>query len=165
MLMLQALLAERFHLTLHRESKVEAVYKLVPSPGGPKLHAAAGNSAPGCSLAPEGGAACQNTSMFAFSNYLSERMGRPVLDATGLQGSYDFVLKLDGAPGSNALRQAIASSDDPGSVKRSMAASLRDWTSTSIFSDLPKQLGLKLESDKGPIDHLVIDRLEKLAEN
>jgi uncharacterized protein (TIGR03435 family) len=103
--------------------------------------------------------------MFAFSNYLSERMGRPVLDATGLQGSYDFVLKLDGAPGSNALRQAIASSDDPGSVKRSMAASLRDWTSTSIFSDLPKQLGLKLESDKGPIDHLVIDRLEKLAEN
>jgi len=42
---------------------------------------------------------------------------------------------------------------------------MRDWTSTSIFSDIQKQLGLKLESDRAPVDNLVIDHVEKPAEN
>jgi uncharacterized protein (TIGR03435 family) len=46
-----------------------------------------------------------------------------------------------------------------------MGAAMNDWTTSSIVTDLPKQLGLKLDAAKGPIDNLVIDHVEKPTEN
>jgi bla regulator protein BlaR1 len=165
MLMLQTLLADRFKLALHRESKVEPVYKLVTAANGPKLQESASAGDPGCALGAEGGAVCHQMTMAAFSTYLTDRMGRVVLDQTGLKGSYDFVLRLEGTPGTNQIRETMSSSADPAAAKIAMAASIRDWSSTSIFTDIQKQLGLKLEADKAPVDNLVIDHVEKPSEN
>jgi len=59
----------------------------------------------------------------------------------------------------------MASGTDPGEAKRALAAGMRNWSSSSIFSDIQKQLGLKLEADKAAVDHLVIDHVEKPSEN
>jgi uncharacterized protein (TIGR03435 family) len=165
MLMLRTLLADRFKLTLHRESRVEPVYKLVAAASGPKLRESAGAGEPGCALGAEGGAVCNKMTMAAFSNYLTDHMGRVVLDLTGLKGSYDFTLKLEGTPGYNQIRETMSSSPDPAAAKIAMAASIRDWSSSSIFTDIQKQLGLKLEADKAPVDNIVIDHVEKPSEN
>ncbi|HEY6393677.1 MAG TPA: TIGR03435 family protein, partial [Bryobacteraceae bacterium] len=165
MRMLQTLLADRFKLTVHRESKAEPVYKLVVAANGPKLPKTAAEGEPVCALGGEGGAVCHNMTMRAFSGYLTDRMGRVVLDQTGLKEAYDFTLTLDGVPGLNQMREAMASGTDPGEAKRALAASMRNWASSSVFSDIQKQLGLKLEADKAPVDHLVIDHVEKPSEN
>jgi uncharacterized protein (TIGR03435 family) len=57
------------------------------------------------------------------------------------------------------------SAGDPAAAKRSMGAAMNDWTTSSIFTDIQKQLGLKLDADKGPVDSLLIDHLEKPTEN
>ncbi len=165
MRMLQILLTDRFKLTVHRDSKVEPVYKLVVAASGPKLQKAAAEGDPVCTLFGEGGAVCRNMTMPTFSSLLTDRMGRVVLDLTELKEAYDFTLKLEGVPGLNQMREAMASGGDPGTAKRTMAAAMRDWSSSSIFSDIQKQLGLKLEADKGPVDHLVIDHVERPSEN
>ena len=87
-------------------------------------------------------------SMAQLSATLSSQVGRPVIDMTGLKGGYDF--KLTFAPES---LQA-----DPNS-----AAS--DSTAPSIFTAVQEQLGLKLDSTKGPVEVLVIDHVERPSEN
>jgi uncharacterized protein (TIGR03435 family) len=82
------------------------------------------------------------------------------VDETRLTLAYDFTLKLQGTPGLNDIKAAISSSADPGAAKASLAAAMTDWTHSSIFTDIQKQLGLKLDADKGPVDHLVIDHIE-----
>ena len=95
LLMLQTLLADRFSLTLHRENKVQPVYKLVIAKGGPKLKESQGPQPrdPNCALPKCMG--FTDTDMWSFAAVLADRMGRPVLDLTGLQGSWDFTLRLD----------------------------------------------------------------------
>jgi uncharacterized protein (TIGR03435 family) len=163
--MLRSLLAGRFKLALHRESKVEPVYNLVTLKSGPTLQDSAGSGSAGCALGSFGGAICHHVNMAEFTNYLSDRMGRVVLDRTGLAGAYDFDLHLDGTPGLDQIREAMASGSDPGDTKRSLATSMRDWTGTSIFSDIQKQLGLKLEADRAPVDNIVIDHAQRPSEN
>jgi uncharacterized protein (TIGR03435 family) len=165
MLMLQTLLADRFKLTLHHESKVEPVFNLVVGANGPKLRESVGDGEPEFSTAPNGGAVCRNMTMLEFSRNLTGRMGRVVVDQTGLKGRYDFTLELDRTPGSNQIREAVAGSSDPGAAKRAMAAAMNDWSTSSIFSDIQKQLGLKLEADKSPVDGLVVDHVEKPSAN
>jgi uncharacterized protein (TIGR03435 family) len=139
-LMLQTLLADRFALRVHRESRVQLVYKLTVGKSGPKLSEAAAGGEPACSFGP-GGFACGDVEMTRFSGMLSTLMDRPVLDSTGLTGSYDFTLKF---PGSQEGKAAIA-----------------EWLSSSIFADIEKQLGLRLEPDKGPVEYLIVDHVEK----
>ena len=155
LLMLQALLADRFRLTLHRESKVQPVYKLLIAKDGPKLKESQGPQPrdPNC-VFPK----CRqfnNTDMFTFASELADRMGRPVLDLTGLHGSYDFTLRLDSMEG-----LAVNDPIDP-ALKQKMS----DWSLSSIFTDIEKQLGLRLESDKAPVETLVIDHVERPSEN
>jgi bla regulator protein BlaR1 len=165
MRMLQTLLADRFKLTIHHESKTEPVYKLMVAANGPKLKKSVTEAQAFCALGAEGGVECHSMTMPVFSSYLTDRMGRVVLDLTGLKEAYDFTLELDGVPGLNQMRQAMATGTDPGEAKRALAASMRNWSSSSIFSDIQKQLGLKLEADKAPVDHLVIEHVEKPSEN
>jgi len=161
-LMLQSLLADRFKLAMHHESKTEAVYKLSVASSGPKLPASASEGEPVCNGRIDGGVICRNMSMAAFSNFLTPRLSRTVLDTTGLEGRYDFDLKLDGLPTAAQVREAAASGGEAANaVKRSMF----DWTQSSIFSDIQKQLGLKLDADRAPVDNLVIDHVERPSEN
>jgi len=165
MLMLQTLLADRFKLTLHHESKVEPVFNLVVGTNGPKLQESVGEGEPEFSTAPNGGAVCRHMTMLEFSRNLTGRMGRVVLDQTGLKGHYDFTLELDRTPGPNQLREALSNSSDLATTKRSMAAAMNDWSASSIFSDIQKRLGLKLEADKAAVDGLVVDHVEKPSAN
>jgi uncharacterized protein (TIGR03435 family) len=94
----------------------------------------------------------KNSELWRFCAFLSGRMGRPVLDRTGLTGLYDFAVRLDTLEG--------LSNTDLDSKTR-----MSDWSSSSIFSDIQKQLGLQLVQGKEPVDYMVIDHLERPSEN
>ncbi|MFZ0818813.1 MAG: TIGR03435 family protein [Candidatus Acidiferrales bacterium] len=164
--MLQALLADRFKLIIHRETKELPVYMLVIAKGGPKLQetkAAAG--APNASAPPgRGGGASVRTSRTgtgpvtltvlhcsgeALADLLSTHTGRPVLDKTGLASSYDFTLKF--------------MPDDAQAQPPSGPAPLD--LPPSLFTAIQDQLGLKLESGKGPVEIIVIDHVERPSGN
>jgi uncharacterized protein (TIGR03435 family) len=139
-LMLQTLLADRFALRAHREPRVQLVYKLTIGKSGPKLPEAAAGGEPACSFGLDG-LVCRNVEMTRFSGMLSTLMDRPVLDSTGLTGSYDFTLKFQGS--------------------QEGKAAIVEWLSSSVFGDIEKQLGLRLEQDKGPVEYLIVDHAEK----
>jgi uncharacterized protein (TIGR03435 family) len=84
-------------------------------------------------------------------------LGRTVVDKTGLTGKYD--VKAQWTPDQNQL-QALAGGAPPGEPVPQF-----DPNGPSIFTALQEQLGLKLESQKGPVDILVIDHVEKPSEN
>jgi len=149
LLMLQRLLAERFQFAQHRETREMPAYALVVAKGGPKLKASAsasdavtevgGGDGPGVNF--------QNAGMGELISLLTQESGRPVIDATGLTGKYDF--RLVSAP-ENSRRQQPAT--EPGDEP-------------SIFIAVQEQLGLKLEPRKIQMEMLVIDRVERPTEN
>ncbi len=144
--LLQTLLADRFQLRLHRESREMPVYALIVGKSGPKFK----DSAPDATtrMAPKVTLATV-TSTFTKSQIgslvrvLSAAADRPVLDQTGLTGFYDF--KIDFA--------------------RDPAAAAADSSAASLFTAVHEQLGLKLEPRKAPIEVLVIDHAERPSEN
>lgn len=152
LMMLQTLLVDRFKLTAHREKTVRPVYKLVIAKGGPKLRESMGTQARDQSCALPQCMSFNNTDMWSFAGTLAGRMGRPVLDLTGLQGPYDFTLRLD-------VTEGLAT-DDPGLKDKSS-----DWSFSSIVTDIEKQLGLRLESDKASVETLVVDHAERPSGN
>jgi uncharacterized protein (TIGR03435 family) len=91
---------------------------------------------------------------------LARRVGRPVLDRTGLTGKYDFKLEWTPDPSELMVKGTILK---PGqTVDGADAGGLQG---TSLFAALQEQLGLKLESQKGQVETIVIDRAEKPAAN
>lgn len=86
---------------------------------------------------------------------LSQRLGRTVVDKTGLTGNYDFTLRWtpDNGQALTGGLQGIAGGTPP------------DSSEPSIFAAIQAQLGLKLESKKGPVPVLVIDHVERPSEN
>lgn len=88
--MLQALLAERFALTLHRESKEVPLYELVLVKRGPELHDSDGAGKEDSAFQKASSNSWRNTSMDEFAENLSRRFGMPVLDRTGLKGRFDL---------------------------------------------------------------------------
>jgi uncharacterized protein (TIGR03435 family) len=149
MAMLQSLLTERFHLNVHHEARTGPLYRLVVAKGDPKLQKSAAefpaNIGMGLDWIESHGAAM---SQLAF--ILTGRMGSPVVDETQLTGLYDFRLKLD----------TLALEPAPDNK-----AAGEFWTYSSIFGDIQRQLGLKLDGGKGAVDYLVIDSLQALSEN
>jgi len=139
--MFQALLADRFKLALHHETKELPLYILTTAKGGPKLQKA--ESATGISAQSTAVRYHVNAklTMDRFAEYISSRVGRPVKNTTNLKGVFDMT--LDWAP--DTAEAAAASDPLP-----------------SIFTAVQEQLGLKLESAKAPIDVLVIDHAEKV---
>jgi uncharacterized protein (TIGR03435 family) len=166
-LMLRNLLAERFKLAIHHESKDLPIYNLVvtkngpkfkPSPGSPEASDDTGRAASskvtigsdGFPVLPKGttmawvnGRArmrATNKTMEKFVIDLAAQSGQPVRDLTGLKGEYDFELYW--------LPDSVAAADI--SAGPTLAQALQD------------QLGLRLESTKGPVDIVVIDHVEKV---
>jgi uncharacterized protein (TIGR03435 family) len=145
-LMLQQLLADRFKLTLHHETKEIPVYELTVAKGGPKLpDPRPADDHHGVENLPriqDGSFLFQESSMPEFAAKLSQLYGidRPVVDKTGITGYYDIVFK--GA-----------------------AAAQRQPDGPSLYTLIQEQLGLKLVAAKGPMDVIVIDRAEKPSAN
>lgn len=150
--LVQALLADRFKLKVSHSSKELPIYALVLTKNGPKFASASGT---GNGMSSRNGElTAKAVTMVRLAEWLSQVVGRTVLDKTALQGKYDFVLSYD------ARRQALTATD-PGQTQ----AALSDSAGPSIFSALQEQLGLKLESGKGPVPTLIIDSAEKPSPN
>ncbi len=132
--MLQNLLADRFQLKLHRESKEVPIYALVAAKNGPRL----AESAPGIQGSigmSNGHLSGKGVPVAALADRLSGpvfQLGRPVLDRTGFIGVYDFTLDR--------------ASDD---------------SAASLFTALQEQLGLRLDAQKGTVEVLVVDSMER----
>jgi uncharacterized protein (TIGR03435 family) len=143
-LMLQTLLAERFHLAIHRASKEMSGYALVVAKNGPKL-VEVNPSGTGTSNG-RGRFQDKAISMAGLADQLARELDRPVADKTGLTAVYD--LKLEWTP------------DDQASVKGDAAASEpAQWP--SIFTALQEQLGLRLQTQKTPVEIIVVDRVDR----
>ena len=148
-LMVRTLLVDRFKLAVHPEAKVESVYNLGVAKSGSKLKASAGGGEPSSTFGP-GGFVCRNMDMSRFAGILSQYLDRPVIDATGVKGSFDFTLRIE--------------TPDSGAPDRAKLA-LVEWLTSSVFSDIQSQLGLQLSAGKASVEYLVVDRAEKPSEN
>jgi uncharacterized protein (TIGR03435 family) len=145
LLMLQGLLKERFRMTLHMEQRDMAHYELVIGKNGPKLKESTVGPGEASGAARLDGIRSNRMQMNKLAMLLSRMTRMPVLDKTGLTGFYQFDLKyadeVSREPAENPL-------------------------GPSIFTAVQEQLGLKLESRKGPVEVLVVDHAEKVpAEN
>ena len=145
--MLQSLLADRFHLTIHREPAQISGFVLVVAKNGPKMESSdAGGGAKMHTQKTH--LVAEDVTMQAFAEGLSRNhdVGKLVVDKTGLSGKFKF--ELDWIP------ERIRISGEPSTDDR-----------PSIFTALERQLGLKLESAKIPVSAIVVDRAEKPGEN
>jgi uncharacterized protein (TIGR03435 family) len=158
--LLRGLLEDRFQLKARREAKEMPVYALVVAKNGSKLKPHSGESTERKPLVQfgRGSATFADSSMALFAAQLSMQLGRPVIDRTELHGSYDFTLEWAPALGEGGP-QAL------GLPPRAEPSPPADSTGPSIFTALEDQLGLKLESTKGPVDIVVIDHVERPSEN
>lgn len=141
--LMQGLLADRFHLAVHRETKPVPAYALVIAKGGLKIHEVEPgvNSSNNSRRGNDGiiRLTAQRVSMERLAAMLLRTLNRPVVDRTGLTGVFDF--KLEWA----AEEKTDAAAAGP-----------------SIFTALPEQLGLKLQPDKLPLELLVVDGCDKV---
>lgn len=143
--MLQSLLADRFSLVAHHETKEEKVYLL--SQGKEQILKPSTAPRTTMKMAP-GHMMMAKVGTAQWVTLLSTVLGRPVLDQTGLTGEFDFTL------------------DSPDIAMGNMpAASGEEASGPSIFTAIQEQQGLKLTLGKGPIDTLVVDKVSKPVEN
>jgi uncharacterized protein (TIGR03435 family) len=160
-LMLQAMLADRFKPKVHRESKELSLYALVIAKGGFKLKDAdPNNTYPNGIKGPDGGTRSgmmmmrsdsitgRGITIAALASQLSWQVHRIVKDKTELKGRYDVSLQLTPDDIADAGKDVAGESAKP-----------------SLFTALQEQLGLKLESTKGPVDTVVVDHVQMPSEN
>ena len=159
--MLQALLSDRFKLKVHHETKDLPLYHLQLARSGLKIKPADpgntyangikapdGTSHPGMWSMGRGRMDGQAIAIAPLADHLSRMLHRQVIDDTGLTGKYDIALRWtpDDLP-----------ADSPETTGTS--------TAPSLFTALQEQLGLRLESAKGPVDTIVVDHIETPSEN
>jgi bla regulator protein BlaR1 len=156
---LQALLADRFQLTLHHETKEQPVYALVIGKTGSKLEESHSKQDGRHMMMNRGELDGEGVPLEFLASTLSSQLGRPVIDRTGLTGHYTFKLQWTPDPGQSASK--FGGLPPPGVD----APPPPDPNGPSIFTAIQEQLGLRLESQKGPVDLIVIDRVEKPSEN
>ena len=149
--MFQQLMAERFKLAVHWETRELPVYALTVAKSGSKLQASTkpgSGTSSGHGLFTADGMTLAEISQ-SLTQELATELGRVVIDKTGIAGRYDVTLKwTPNADGAAADNETEDTSSGP-----------------SIFTALQEQLGLKLESTKGPVQVLVIDHIEMPSEN
>ncbi|HKN21259.1 MAG TPA: TIGR03435 family protein [Terracidiphilus sp.] len=177
--MIVALLEERFGLKFHHESRNLPMYELVVAKGGVKMQASkldepegqGPDSVPGNGPRPDpaparhmlmmhgrGHIESTGSAIALLASLLSGQLGRTVVDKTELRGNYDY--KLDWTPDDAAPVMLKSSNPTPGDNSLS-----QDTGGPSLFTALEEQLGLKLESTKGPVDVIVIDHMEQATAN
>ncbi len=147
MLMLQGLLAERFKLVFHRETRIISALVLEVAKSGPKLEMAkSGESKTHTSSSNTGVTIdARSSDMNSFAKVLGRTLELPVVNHTGLEGAFNF--KLRWTPENARPKDGLAPEG------------------ASIFTAIQEQLGLHLRSEKIPVEFLVIDHAEKPSEN
>jgi uncharacterized protein (TIGR03435 family) len=149
-LMLQSLLADRFELKVHRESKAESVYVLVIAKGGPKLTPAKdttkqpfvsfGRTGPVTAEALSQTFNGQNATIDQLVARLAQHLRRPVVNRTGITGNFDFVIEYSATDAQSA-------------------------NAPPLVRAIQDQAGLKLETEPGSIEVLIIDQAKKPSAN
>ena len=187
--MLQALLADRFKLQIHRETKDHAIYALVVGKGGPKLKPAevptgdapqaGGPGGPGRGGLGRGGMMmtvddagahlkASSVTLASLGELMARFSERPIVDLTGIQGQYDFDLvftpeTLRGVPGGG---RAVVGPGGGGAGGGGPAPAEGASDRAGSIYDSVQKYGLKLESRKAPMELIVVDHLEpKPTEN
>lgn len=147
---LRTLLADRFHLAVHREMKEMPVLALMQEKGGAKLQPWKEGDLPGPSMHLDyTKLTCRKYSMQRFASViLAGRLGMAVIDKTGLGGEYNFGMTFQPDPPPSRTGAAPEAGTGP-----------------TFLEALHDQLGLKLERQKAPVDFLVIDHVEKPEAN
>ena len=150
--MLQSLMAERFKLQLHRQTQEGPTYALIIGKNGPKLQSTSAGASDNSGISTNSNGVTTKmkgtqVTMVELAASLGNRVGRPVIDKTGLSGKFDFELSW--------VADLATNTPDPAA----------DNSGPSIFTALQEQLGLRLDSQKGPIETLLIDHAEKPTEN
>jgi uncharacterized protein (TIGR03435 family) len=153
LLMLQHLLADRFKLAVHRETRELPVYSLVSGKGKPKMVPSSSTAPPGprCVMSFVGNHfhwACHNTLIKDLAGNLETQFWKTVNDETGLSGEYDFT--LDFIPAEEW--QSITGWSPSNAIKDDTA---------NLDTAISEQLGLRLARGKGPSPVLVVDKTEK----
>jgi uncharacterized protein (TIGR03435 family) len=172
MLAMRTLLADRFKLVVHHETRQLDIYALTKAKAdgtlGPALKPASGDCSPAAFAARRGGppppggpppTVCgmqQGPGRIRFGGFplslfatgISNRVGRAVVDRTGLTGNWDFEL-------------TYAAESSPGALPPGAPPPPPDPDAPDLFTAVREQLGLKLDSTKGPVDVLVIDSLDR----
>ena len=149
---LQLLLAERFKLSAKRGSKEAPVFALRIAKQGLKLKESS-EGFDGITARP-GHVVAERVGMKGLCAYLSGQLGRPVMDETKLTGTYAFTLDWTPDNGGGPLAAEKAGGD-----------AAPEPAGPSLVTALQNQLGLKLESTKGPVGTIVIEHAEKPSEN
>jgi uncharacterized protein (TIGR03435 family) len=179
--MLQSLLADRFHVKLHREKKDFPVYALVPGKGSLKLkespnsdadrddpepntnvNAAGSEAGVGVNLGHGSSYSIANNrfeahklTMTVFASNLERFADRPIVDMTGLTAKYDFAVDLTPEDARALMMRAAVNAGVtlPAEAMRMLAAN----SSGAGLSDALQQVGLRLDARKTPIDVIVVD--------
>jgi len=140
--MVQALLAERFNLAAHTETRELPVYALAVAKGGAKVKV---SETKGTNIGlGRDHISDQGCTMAVLADQLARVVGRVVVDKTGMSGRFDFALQW---------------------TPEDSTAAQTDTSAPSIFTAIEEQLGLKLESVKAPVPVLVVDRVEMPSAN
>lgn len=141
--MMQALLADRFGLSVHRETRSLPIYHLSVAKGGPRLKAAATTN--GAMSAGPRMIRYDSATMMEFAHQLSSYLGQQVIDKTELKGQFEIDLTFMPV---DSLTSPDASPTLP-----------------TIFTALQEQAGLKLDATHGPVEVIVIDKVDKPSAN
>ena len=147
--MLRSLLADRFKLAVHRETKELAVYTLLVGKNGSKMQEAKDREKTYISITGKGHLVCTRMNMSGLTITLSNMLGTPVHDRTGLTGFYDFTLEWT----------------DPLSQRAGIGTQQPADLPPDIFRAVQEQLGLKMEGKKEAEETLVVDHIERASGN
>jgi uncharacterized protein (TIGR03435 family) len=189
---MQSLLADRFNLKAHEETREAPIYALVvanqngklgpkltpssvdcaalargrgnaPTPPTQPMPAMQPGMRPECGIMNSGGKVMGGgTTMTQLASTLSQFSGRTVVDGTGLSGAFDFELEFTPDPG---LRGRGPGGGLPPAAPAPGSDRPVDPSGVSIFTAVQEQLGLKLDSQRGPVPVLVIDSVSQPTEN
>ncbi|HWE53559.1 MAG TPA: TIGR03435 family protein [Bryobacteraceae bacterium] len=167
--MVHGVLLDQFELKSHTENRELTVYAITQSSSKPKLTPAAESDRSACKSDPSvinpatritGGLTCKNTSLAELADYLQNTaylyVDHPLVDATGIQGGWNFTL---GWTGKNYVE--AARSQNPNAQAGSANQTAADPSGTTLFEAIEKTFGLKVVKQKRSIPVIVVDHVDE----
>lgn len=176
--MLLAMFEDRCKLKYHRETKELPVYTLVVGKNGPKFQESKPDETPPAGIKVPDGKGGNGTitvgargavtfhalPLTILVQMLTTQLGRTVVDKTGLTGKYDFTWQF--VPDPSQVRAAAEAQLPGGGAGNGSGQTLpSDPQGSSVFTAVQEQLGLKLDSGKGPVEIVIIEHVERPSDN